>query len=201
MSIPSIETHPAWIVYGFFFCVVFFRAQGTYWLGRGLTAGALRFSRARAGQRWEGTHRHFDGARLDKATVFINKWGAPAISLSFLTIGFQTMVNFAAGVMRMNFLRYLISMIVGCLAWAAIYATIGMTVFLGWLKLLALSPIGACAALVVLAGIITATVWHRRRKRSATEVEATNGPLPEKASSPHVAVMAQATDSEPPADR
>ncbi len=51
------------------------------------------------------------------------------VSLSFLTIGLQTMVNLAAGASRMSMRSYLPSVTVGCVMWTLIYATVG---FVGW---------------------------------------------------------------------
>ena len=57
---------------------------------------------------------------------WLNRWGPLAVTLSFLVIGLQTMVNLAAGVARMPMRRYLPAVIVGCTVWAFIWGTGGI---------------------------------------------------------------------------
>jgi membrane protein DedA with SNARE-associated domain len=45
--------------------------------------------------------------------------------VSFLTVGFQTLINLAAGVTRMSLRHYLPAVVVGSVMWAFVYATIG----------------------------------------------------------------------------
>ena len=122
---PTTWDAPLAVVVLALFVIVMLRANGTYWLGRALAAGARR-------SRWEKVleSRHYaTGAR------WLNRWGAPAVSLSFLTIGIQTMVNLAAGVAQMPLRRYLPAVIVGCVMWAFLYGTVG---FIGWVAVGAL---------------------------------------------------------------
>ena len=122
---PTTWDAPLAVVVLALFVIVMLRANGTYWLGRALAAGARR-------SRWEKVleSRHYaTGAR------WLNRWGAPAVSLSFLTIGIQTKVNLAAGVARMPLRRYLPAVIVGCVMWAFLYGTVG---FIGWVAVGAL---------------------------------------------------------------
>ena len=122
---PTTWDAPLAVVVLALFVIVMLRANGTYWLGRALAAGARR-------SRWEKVleSRHYaTGAR------WLNRWGAPAVSLSFLTIGIQTMVNLAAGVARMPLRRYLPAVIVGCVMWAFLYGPVG---FIGWVAVGAL---------------------------------------------------------------
>ena len=72
--------------------------------------------------------------------------------MSFLTVGFQTVVNAAAGLIRMPWLRYTVAMLIGCAAWAAIYATVGIAAFEASLALAARSPWALVAVLAVAAG-------------------------------------------------
>ena len=48
----------------------------------------------------------------------VARWGAPVVTLSFLTVGIQTLVNLAAGVMRMPLRRYIPALTVGAILWA-----------------------------------------------------------------------------------
>ena len=120
---------PFWIAFAALFGIVCVRAQATYWAGRGLTAGARR---TRLADR-------IDNPRTTRVTDALNRWGAPLVTLSFLTIGFQTAINAAAGITRMRWPRYTLAMVPGCLAWAAIYATVGLAAAQAWIALAARS--------------------------------------------------------------
>ena len=56
------------------------------------------------------------------------------MALSFLTVGVQTALNFAAGVLRMPLWRYEVGVVIGALMWAGIYSTIGFAVFEAWVS-------------------------------------------------------------------
>lgn len=156
---PMTWDAPYLVVVAALFVIVMLRANGTYWLGRGMAAGAQRTRLARL-----LTSRHYANA-----TRWLNRWGAPAISLSFLTIGIQTVINLAAGVARMPLRRYLPAVTVGCVAWAFLYATVG---FIGWAAVVTLwqySPAALVAVLVVAVGGI---VWAMARRDATPKVAA-----------------------------
>jgi membrane protein DedA with SNARE-associated domain len=150
---PTTRDAPFAVVVLALFVIVMLRANGTYWLGRALAAGARR-------SRWERLleSRHYaTGAR------WLNRWGAPAVSLSFLTIGIQTMVNLAAGVTQMPLRRYLPAVTVGCAMWAFMYGTVG---FIGWVAVVALwdrSPVLTLALLALAAAGILVAILRRDR--------------------------------------
>ena len=118
------------------FVIVLLRAQATYWLGRGVTAGVLH---TRCADK-------VTGPRTTKAIASLNRWGPPLVTVSFLTIGLQTVVNAAAGLIRMPWIRYTIAMLIGCVAWALIYATVGIAAVEAGLALAAHSPWALVAA-------------------------------------------------------
>lgn len=136
------------------FVIVFFRAQGTYWVGRAVAAGARRTRRQRLEQ----------SPATARAVALLHRWGPVAVTASFFTVGVQTAVNAAAGLVRMPWARYTLFMVPGAVAWAFIYATIGLAAFLAivgttsgrWWGLTAV----ALAAVVLLA----------RRRRTTTSV-------------------------------
>jgi membrane protein DedA with SNARE-associated domain len=135
--------------------IVLIRGGATYALGRGAQAGA-RHTRLRT---------VLESPRFERAQTMVDRWGAPIIALSFLTVGFQTLANVAAGVARMPLRRYVPALIVGGVAWALLYATLGVVGFAGFSELWALSP---AAAIVVIAGIVlalTGYVGYRLRSR------------------------------------
>ena len=131
--IESVRSWPwlwAWLA---FFAIVFLRAGGTYGIGRAVAAGVLR-------------DRH-PGPKVDRAMRLVHRWGPPAVTVSFFTVGAQTAINFAAGLSRMTVPRYLTGLLPGAVIWATIWSTIGMSAFLAvfsggseraaWLLLLA----------------------------------------------------------------
>lgn len=153
----------AWAVVALF-VIVFCRAQGTYWLGRAVAAGARR-------TRWHRLEQH---AAMVRATALLHRFGPVAVTLSFFTVGVQTAVNGAAGLIRMPWLRYTLFMIPGAVAWAFIYATVGLAAFL--------AVVGAASGhwwplivLVVLLAGAAGFVVRRRRARAAHDETATLG--------------------------
>jgi len=120
--VPVFEGWPFALVYAFFFAGAMVRANATYWLGRGARRGG---ERSRAADQ-------LDRPLVRRAETVLARYGAPVVSLSFLTVGVQTAVNLAAGVLRMPLWRYEIAAVIGALAWAGIYTTIGFAVVEAW---------------------------------------------------------------------
>lgn len=149
---------PFAITFGVLFLIVLLRGQATYWIGHGVTAGVLH-------TRWAGK---ITGPRTTKAITALNRWGPPLVAVSFLTIGFQTVVNAAAGLIRMPWVRYTLAMLVGCVAWALIYATIGFAALEASLALAARSPWALVAVVAVLIALVLIVVVLRRRKTRQT---------------------------------
>lgn len=116
---PTQWAAPFPLVVAALFCIVLLRSNGTYWLGR---AAAHTARRTRA-SRW------LDSAGYRRAVDRINRWGAPAVSLSFLTVGVQTVINLAAGATRMPLIRYIPATVIGSIAWAFLYGTVGFAGF------------------------------------------------------------------------
>ena len=152
---PSwLDGKPFALVVSVLFVIVLLRAQGTYWIGRGVTVGVLHTPLAG----------RISGPRTTRAISAVNRWGPPLVTVSFLTIGFQTVVNAAAGLIRMPWLRYTTAMLIGCLAWALIYATVGIAAFEASVALAARSPWLLIAVLALIAvGVVAALAAHRRR--------------------------------------
>ncbi|MBB6120305.1 DedA family protein [Nocardiopsis algeriensis] len=150
-----LEGQPFWIIYFTLLFVISLRAPATYWLGRGLGAGVTR---SRIGKRI--------GPRLTRAEDLINRYGAPVITLSFLTVGMQSAVNLAAGVVRMRFPKYMAAMFVGGLMWAGLWGLVIAGAVGAWLTLFLNSPWTA-AAVVAVAGALVAAMAVRSRRRAA----------------------------------
>ncbi|MDI3387558.1 VTT domain-containing protein [Streptomyces sp. B-S-A8] len=139
------------------YVIVLLRAGGTFAVGWLAGAGARR---SRFGER-------ISQSKFQRVERAIQRWGAPVVAVSFLTIGFQTAANFLAGSMRMPLTRYLPALFAGGACWAMLYATAGI----GALELLgrlfaehAALGVGAVVALLLAVG---ALVLHRRRRAAA----------------------------------
>lgn len=149
-----LEGQPFAVVYFTLLVVILLRAPATYWLGRGLGTGVTR---SRLGERL--------GPRLDRAQERVNRYGAPVVTLSFFTVGFQTAINFAAGVVRMRFPRYFLAVLIGGIAWAGLWGVVISGVVGTWLALFLYSPWTALGVAVVAAVSVTAMVLYTRRNR------------------------------------
>lgn len=150
MSLNPLDWQAAWpVVFAGLWVVVFLRANATYWLGRAVLAGAThtRLRRVTA------------SAGFQRAQDLVERWGAPVVSLSFLTVGFQTAANLSAGVTRMPLRHYLPAVVVGGAAWALIYSTLGLVgwsaVALAWRRWPAGVLIAGALALIALVWFVT----------------------------------------------
>lgn len=160
----------------FLYVVIWCRAGGTYLVGRGARKAADRGRIAS----------FLASPGVTRATELINRWGAWVVALSFLTVGFQTAANAAAGLTGMPAKRYLPALAIGGLAWSFIYATVGLVALVAWFELFVISPWGAVAVLALVVVLITVLLRHRRRidGTSAAETGA-EGAMPGAASNTH----------------
>ncbi|WNM25498.1 VTT domain-containing protein [Demequina capsici] len=127
-GVPSFVSDGPWLgLFAFLFCVVLVRAQATYWAGRWVRRGAEAAARGEADGRRARFARRLSGPTWDHAQRFLDRWGFVGVPLSFLTIGFQTMVNAAAGYTRTRWDLYTVAMLPGCIAWAALYSFLGLS--------------------------------------------------------------------------
>ena len=140
-----LEGWPFLGLYLFFVLGAALRSQALYWTGRGITAGVLR---SRLATRLEG-------ARGRRALAAIERWGMPVVPLSFLTVGFQSAVHTACGLLRIGWLRYTLWSIPGWLAWALIWTTGGIAAAAAAVALAARSP---WALVVVVVALVAAAV-------------------------------------------
>ncbi|WP_233487915.1 DedA family protein [Auritidibacter sp. NML120636] len=145
---PMSWTAPWFVIWLGLYVVIWARAGGTYLLGRGIRTGVGRTHTRLA--------RVLQTDGYQRAERAIDRWGAPVVALSFLTIGFQTLVNFAAGVTRMRWFRYVPALAAGGAAWAAIYATVGVVSFRALSYFFTRWPVatGVVVALIVIALVI-----------------------------------------------
>lgn len=138
-----VDGWPVWAVFGAFFVIAMLRSNATYWAGRGLRAGGAH----------TGMARHLDRPAVIRTEAFVDRWGAPVVALSFLTVGVQTLVNAAAGALRMPLGHYLPATVVGSLLWAMLYTSVGVALWRAissgawWWLLVLVGVVGFVAAL------------------------------------------------------
>ncbi|MCS6710757.1 VTT domain-containing protein [Brachybacterium sp. EF45031] len=147
-SLPIVEA------VAFLYVVVLGRAGATYALGRMAHRLARRGRMAQV----------LDSPRVEAAMELVARRGAPVVALSFLTVGFQTAANAAAGITRMPLRHYLPALAVGGLAWALIYALVGISAVALWLELFLRSPWAAVAVLVAVVALLIALILRPRRE-------------------------------------
>ncbi|MFF2621044.1 DedA family protein [Oerskovia jenensis] len=187
-GIFAIDGVPYWVIYAAAFAIVFVRAQATYWVGRGVARGT-------GNTRWA---QRLESERARRAIATINKWGPIAVTLSFFTVGVQTVINLTAGYTRMRFSRYLAALLPGCAIWAAIWTTIGIAAFNTAVLLAARSPVGlAVLVLLVVALVAWIVVASRRRRARTAQGDEPPAALAPPSGSVGAPVAAEATDTPP----
>lgn len=113
-----IANLPLWQATLFLAVCSFFREQMMYWIGKLSHKGLLK---TKWGKR--------EDAGNQAGIQALEKYGWPIIPLSFLTIGFQSVVQFGAGLMNMSWQKYTLAAIPGYLIWGFIYASGGLALF------------------------------------------------------------------------
>lgn len=143
--LDSIRAWPwawAWLA---LFGIVLLRAGSTFAIGRLIASGAARGREP--------------GARLADAMARVDRWGPPAVTFSFLTVGAQTVINLAAGLCRMTVPRYLLGLVPGAALWATIWTTIGA----GVVGAVTAGGTSAVVVLLVAAALLGAVLWVASR--------------------------------------
>lgn len=152
---PTQWDAPFPVVVAALFVIVMLRANATFWIGRLSIAGLRRFRLSAL----------LDSPGYLRASERIDRYGAPVVTLSFLTVGFQTLANLAAGATGMKLRHYLPAVSVGGVIWAVIYATVGFVGLELFGRLYAYSPALAVISVAVIAVAIAGyVVWQFRRR-------------------------------------
>src|SRR5688500_13483034 len=147
------------------FVVVMLRAGGTYALGRAAREGVRRSRLARLMAK----------PRFARMQQLVARWGAPVVIVSFLTVGIQTLVNLAAGVLRMPLRRYVPALIVGSIIWAFLYATVGFATFTAWRQVYQVSPaVAIVTAIALFAGLAAYIIWQLRHRHQEEQRQPAN---------------------------
>lgn len=160
---------PSWAQSGiplviFLFFVVSFRAQGTYWLARSLPAAITKWG-PRA-KRLDGLVRWVNGPVPKKGARILERWGIVAIPLAFLTVGLQTAILAGSGLVRMNWGKFTLAAIPGCIAWAFLYGYGLLAVWTAAIRAAAGST-WAWAALTALVGTVVVLTQRGRIRQAA----------------------------------
>ena len=143
------------------FAVVLLRAGATYALGRAAQTGARRTRIARLMAR----------PGFARVQDLVARWGAPLVTVSFLTVGVQTLVNLVAGMTQMPLRRYLPALALGSVLWAWLYATVGFATFSAWRELYARFPMTTVVVTALLVGGLSAYVLRQVRQRRSERLD------------------------------
>lgn len=156
------EGWPLAVTWAFFFAGAVVRGGVIYWIGRGMRG---------AGERRRRLAEH---PAVVRAETLVRRVGAPVVSLSFLTVGVQSAVNAAAGLLRMPLRRYVPALVVGAVLWATVYTTVGFAVLY--------AALGrgswwwwAVAAVAAVALVVAGTRRARRREDELVAEESGDG--------------------------
>ena len=164
----ALDGAPFAALFAFFFAVVLVRTQATYWIARLVTVWTL--DRTRPVRPWVArVHAWLSGDSTARGVAVIRRWGLLAVPASFLATGTKTVVNAAAGVVRMPFGRYLVAMLVGCAIHATIYASVGWAVWSAAIAAATGSTWGIATLVVLVVGIAVLVIVRARRRAPARE--------------------------------
>ncbi|MGW2304135.1 DedA family protein [Streptomyces sp. NPDC001809] len=157
--------HKIALTAGALYVIVLLRAGGTFAVGWLAGAGARR---SRFADR-------MSSPKFQRAERAIQRWGAPVVAVSFLTVGFQTAANFIAGTLRMPLPRYLPALFVGGAAWALVYATVGIGIVEMLGRLFAeQTALGVSVVAALLLAVCGVVVYRRRKSVPASGDTATD---------------------------
>ena len=158
---PLDWSFPIAVTWLIMFGIIICRAGGTFLLGRLARKGIRRFDRI---------EKIMSGSKYRRAEDTIDRFGAPVVALSFLTVGLQTVVNLAAGTTGMRCRRYVPALAVGGSLWALIYSTVGFLGFKAVAKAYQAEPgLTVGLALVFVVAIIGLVIGLRKDRTPAEE--------------------------------
>lgn len=152
------------VAFLFLMVVAMARGQATYWLARVVTEQTLRHTAPSVGWR-AGVHAWLRGDGVSRGHASLQRWGLVMVPLSYLTVGFQTLVLAAAGMIRIPWLHFTLAQLPGAAAWGLIYSTIGFAMWGAALAALAGEPL-AVAALAAVVVVVATTLALRRRREN-----------------------------------
>ena len=170
-----LSNFPFWGAWIFMYVLGTLRGQGTYWIGRGASSAATHVgSEEDHDSKWAKIKAWLDSDRTKTGRTLVHKIGVVAVPLSYLTVGLQTAVLAAAGLVRIQWWKFTVAQIPGVIAWATIYSGVGLA---GWSAVLAIFTgdgiVPAIVLVVLLAVVIAAIVFISKslRKNSAAKTQ------------------------------
>lgn len=161
---------PFWVAYVFLLFGSTCRGQMIYWLGRWATVQTLNRTHPATGWR-KKAHDWLSGEGTERGIDALRRWGLIMVPIGHLTIGFQSMINAGAGVLRIPWWKYSLAQLPGSLAWALIYSTIGFAIWGAVIAAFAGSPAGLVIIGAVLVLVVGTFVVHRARRKVARAAE------------------------------
>lgn len=161
----SWSSYPVGVAFALLFVIAMLRGQATYWLARVITGQALARSHPAGGWRAR-THDWLSGASHSRGREIIRRHGALSIPFCYLTVGLQTVVLASAGVVRLPWPRFTFAQVFGALAWATVYSTVGLAL---WIAVLQGHPllVAGAALMIVAGGVLLLRARRTRRARLA----------------------------------
>ncbi len=132
------------------------RAVGTVAVGR-----AHQLAPQAAGRRVE---RLLGTPPARRGLALVHRWGPLAVTAAYLTVGVQTAVFVAAGLVRMPYARFVVASVPGSVAWALVWGTVGLGAVWAAVRLAAASPWALAGVLVLASAAVVALVVRRRRR-------------------------------------
>lgn len=147
----------------FLFVGAMARGQAIYWLARVVTDRVMATGEPGPGWR-RRVHRwlHSDGVAQGRRSLA--RWGWPLVPFAYLTVGFQSMVMAAAGMVRMPALTYALAQVPGSIAWAVIYSTVGFAFWGAFFAALQGNPVWLLLLLAAVGLVVVALRAARRRR-------------------------------------
>lgn len=167
-----LSGYPFWAVWLFLYFGATMRGQATYWIGRGIMSGATR-SRRGPGW-WRSARDRLADTQSSAGRRVLEKAGLVAIPLAYLTVGLQSAIIFAAGLIRIPWHRFSLAQIPGAVAWATIYSTIGFAAWASVARALA-GDWWPLALLAVVAVVVVVVFVVRRRRRTRSDESRAHG--------------------------
>ena len=170
-----LSNFPFWGAWIFMYVLGTLRGQGTYWIGRGASSAVTHVgSEEEHDSKWAKIKAWLNSDRTKTGRTLVHKIGVVAVPLSYLTVGLQTAVLAAAGLVRIQWWKFTVAQIPGAIAWATIYSGVGLA---GWSAVLAIFTgdgiVPAIVFVVLVAVVIAAIVFVSKslRKNSAAKTQ------------------------------
>jgi membrane protein DedA with SNARE-associated domain len=114
---------------------------------------------------WLGAVLHLTPARLASAERWFDRWGAPAIVFGRHIFGFRIPITVAAGICRVPYPKFAISVAVSTAVWAAVWLWLGVTFGQRLAALLAANHWAYVVPLAGLALLAAGSILLRMRER------------------------------------